>query len=62
MVDIGCGRGHIAKHLSKDITHRLYQCDYAEVPLVSRKTNLHYEVEIAMIIENPLPLTNFNLM
>lgn len=34
-VDIGCGRGHIAKHLSKDIIGRLYQCDYAEIPVVS---------------------------
>lgn len=34
-LDVGCGRGHVAKQLTKDYIDRLYQCDYAEVPLVS---------------------------
>ena len=33
-LDLGCGRGHIAKHMNKDLIHRLIQCDYAEGPLV----------------------------
>lgn len=33
-VDIGCGRGHIAKAVSSDLLGSLYQCDMAELALV----------------------------
>ena len=34
-LDVGCGRGHIARHMDSDIIKTLVQCDYAELPLVS---------------------------
>ena len=34
-VDVGCGRGHIAKALSEDLVGCLYQCDMAEHALVT---------------------------
>jgi NADH dehydrogenase [ubiquinone] 1 alpha subcomplex assembly factor 5 len=33
-LDVGCGRGHIAKHMNKDMIDQLVQCDYAEIPLM----------------------------
>lgn len=33
-LDIGCGRGHIAKTVSSDLMGSLYQCDMAEEVLV----------------------------
>lgn len=33
-VDVGCGRGHIAKAVSCDLLGSLYQCDMAEQVLV----------------------------
>ena len=35
-LDVGCGRGHIAKVVSADLLDSLYQCDTAEQALVSR--------------------------
>ena len=29
-LDVGCGRGHIAKEMNSDIVGTLYQCDMAE--------------------------------
>ena len=34
-LDLGCGRGHIAKHMNSDIVGTLYQCDVAEHMVVS---------------------------
>ncbi len=34
-LDVGCGRGHIAKVMSGDLIGSLYQCDMAEQALVS---------------------------
>lgn len=34
-VDVGCGRGHIAKAISGDLVASLYQCDMAERALVT---------------------------
>ena len=28
-LDVGCGRGHIAKHVTEDLVGSLYQCDIA---------------------------------
>ena len=33
-LDVGCGRGHVAKQMNNEIIDRLVQCDYAEIPLV----------------------------
>ena len=33
-LDVGCGRGHIAKVTTSDITERVVQCDMAENALV----------------------------
>ena len=35
-VDVGCGRGYIAKDVYEDMVGLLYQCDMAENILVSR--------------------------
>ncbi len=37
-LDVGCGRGHIAKVLSDDIVGSLYQCDLAEEAVVIGST------------------------
>ncbi len=37
-LDVGCGRGHVAKVMSGDVIGSLYQCDMAEQALVS----IHY--------------------
>ena len=34
-VDVGCGRGHVAKLMSADLIDSLCQCDMAEQALVS---------------------------
>jgi len=34
-LDVGCGRGHIARHILEDTVGVLYQCDMAERVLVS---------------------------
>lgn len=34
-LDLGCGRGHIAKQMNSDIVGTLYQCDVAEHMVVS---------------------------
>ena len=34
-LDLGCGRGHVAKHMSKDIVGALYQSDMAERAVLS---------------------------
>ena len=34
-LDIGCGRGHIARHVLEDTVGVLHQCDMAEKVLVS---------------------------
>ena len=34
-VDVGCGRGYIAKNVYEDMVGLLYQCDMAENVLVS---------------------------
>ena len=42
-VDIGCGRGHFAKHLGEDASDligSLYQCDIAERAVVRKIDNL----------------------
>lgn len=39
-VDVGCGRGHVAKAISEDLVGSLYQCDMAEHALVSNHTPL----------------------
>lgn len=33
-LDVGCGRGHVAKVMSGDLIGSLYQCDMAEQALV----------------------------
>lgn len=40
-VDVGCGRGHIAKAASGDILGSLSQCDMAEHAMVSRHARTH---------------------
>ena len=40
-LDVGCGRGHIAKHVSDDLIGSLYQCDIAEEAVVSGLWTLH---------------------
>jgi len=34
-LDVGCGRGHVARHVLEDAVGVLYQCDIAEKVLVS---------------------------
>lgn len=34
VVDVGCGRGHIAKTVSSDLMGTIYQCDMSEALLV----------------------------
>ncbi len=34
-LDVGCGRGHIAKATSSELIGSLYQCDMADQSLVS---------------------------
>ena len=33
-LDVGCGRGHVAKHVTKEMIGSLYQCDIAEKAVV----------------------------
>lgn len=33
-LDVGCGRGHVAKQLPEDLIGSLYQCDIAEQTMV----------------------------
>ena len=33
-LDVGCGRGHVAKHVTKEMVGSLYQCDMAETAVV----------------------------
>ena len=37
-LDVGCGRGHVAKQLDSDVIGTLYQCDMAEKAVVSFAT------------------------
>ena len=37
-LDVGCGRGHVAKQMNSDILGTLYQCDMAENMVVSYVT------------------------
>ena len=37
-VDVGCGRGYIAKDVHEDMVGLLYQCDMAENVLVGQLT------------------------
>ena len=40
-LDLGCGRGHVAKHITQGLTEKLYQCDYAERPLVGEPYTMY---------------------
>ena len=33
-LDVGCGRGHVAKHMTEEMIGSLYQCDIAEKAVV----------------------------
>ena len=33
--ELGCGRGHVGKHIYSDMVGTYYQCDFAEKVLVS---------------------------
>ena len=39
-LDVGCGRGHIAKATTSDITSCLVQCDMAENALVHEQSRI----------------------
>ena len=41
-LDLGCGRGHIAKQMNSDIVGTLYQCDFAEHMVVSDVCTLYF--------------------
>ena len=41
-LDLGCGRGHIAKQMNSDIVGTLYQCDFAEHMVVSDVFTLYF--------------------
>jgi len=41
-LDVGCGRGHIARHILEDTVGVLYQCDMAERVLVSKMEYCDY--------------------
>ena len=47
-LDVGCGRGHIARHILEDTVGVLYQCDMAEQVLVCtidlqhKQSSMHY--------------------
>ena len=36
IVDLGCGRGYVSKHLQKEMVKTLYQCDMSGLLLVSK--------------------------
>ena len=38
VVELGCGRGHISKHVTNEIAGHWYQCDMAEKVLVNDYT------------------------
>lgn len=37
VLDLGCGRGHVSKHVLAENVGFLYQCDMAEHVLVQQK-------------------------
>ena len=39
-LELGCGRGHVAKHVYADMVGMLLQCDMAEQVLVSASLNI----------------------
>ena len=38
-LDVGCGRGHVARVMSDELIGALYQCDMADKALVSNTTS-----------------------
>ena len=42
-LDLGCGRGHIAKEMNGDIIGTLYQCDASEHMIVSESDSVCYQ-------------------
>ncbi|XP_074660535.1 arginine-hydroxylase NDUFAF5, mitochondrial-like [Tubulanus polymorphus] len=56
MVELGCGRGHIAKHITADIvTDRIIQCDWAEQVLNQAAISKEVKTEKRIVDEESIP-------
>ena len=47
-IDVGCGRGHIAKQMSTDLISTLYQCDMADRAVVRERERERETVFVIM--------------
>ncbi|CAG8474286.1 14115_t:CDS:10 [Cetraspora pellucida] len=49
IVDLGCGCGHVVKHIDQDITKKLLMCDMSE-KMLERDKNMKFDVEVERIV------------
>ncbi|CAG8680358.1 2786_t:CDS:2, partial [Racocetra persica] len=62
IVDLGCGCGHVVKHIDQDISKKLLMCDMSE-KMLERDKNVTYDVEVERIVvdEELLPFKENSL-
>lgn len=60
-LDVGCGRGHIAKRVSEDLVGSLYQCDLAEEALVG-DNKVNYMHSVCSYVLQSIPPSHYVLL
>ncbi|KAL4237834.1 NADH dehydrogenase [ubiquinone] 1 alpha subcomplex assembly factor 5 [Mactra antiquata] len=61
LVDLGCGRGYVSKHLLKDSVKQIYQCEFSEKMLIQSEVSSEVPTQRIVVDEEHLPFKDNSL-